>query len=71
LGRLFGHGAGDLGNAVADADDRGLACAIEESASVGCVNPAAFAADSNRKGLAEIARKERRFRRHAMSRVKL
>jgi hypothetical protein len=57
--RLFGHGAADFGDTVADTDDGGLAGGVEETAAVGGDDPAAFAA--NRYGIifAKIAGKKR------------
>jgi len=57
--RLLGHGAADFGDAVADADDGGLAGGVEVVAAVGGDDPAAFAADGDRIVLAKIAGKKR------------
>jgi predicted metalloprotease with PDZ domain len=57
---LLGHGAADFGNAVADADDSGLAGGVEVAAAVGGDDPAALAANGDRIIFAKIAGKERR-----------
>ena len=57
--RLLGHGAADLGDTVADADDGGLAGGIEIAAAVGGDDPAAFTADGDGIIFAKIAGKER------------
>jgi len=57
--RLLGHGAADFGDAVADADDRGLAGGVEVAAAVGGGDPAAFAADGDGIVFAKIAGKKR------------
>ena len=57
--RLFGHGAADFGDSVADADDGGLAGGVEVAAAVGGDDPAAFAADGDGIILAKIAGKKR------------
>jgi hypothetical protein len=54
---LFGHGAANLWNAVADADNRGLAGSVQIAAAVGGDYPTAFAAHRNRILLSEIAGK--------------
>ena len=57
--RLFGHGTADFLDAVANADDGGLAGGVEVAAAVGGDDPAAFATDSDGIILAKIAGKER------------
>ena len=54
---LFGHGAANLRNAVADADNRGLPGSVQIAAAVGGNNPTAFAAHGNRILFSEIAGK--------------
>jgi hypothetical protein len=56
---LLGHGLADFGDAVADADDGGLAGGVEESAAIGGDDPGTFAAHGDRVILAKIAGKER------------
>ena len=56
--RLLGHGATDFGDAVADADDGGLAGGVEVAATVGGGDPAAFAANGDGIILAKIAGKK-------------
>lgn len=58
LGGLRGHGVGDGLDAVADADDSGLARGIEIFLTVGGDDPGAFAANGDGKRFLEIARKE-------------
>lgn len=57
--RLFGHGAADFADTVADADDGGLAGGVEVAAAVGGDDPAAFAADGDGIILAKITGKKR------------
>jgi len=57
--RLFGHGAADFGDPVANADDSGLAGGVEEAAAVGGDDPAAFAANGDGIIFAKIAGKKR------------
>ena len=57
--RLLGHGAADFGDAVADADDGGLAGGVEVAAASGIDDPAALAADGDRIIFAKIAGKKR------------
>jgi hypothetical protein len=71
LRRLLRHGAADFGDAVTDADDRGLARGVEKVAAVGGMNPAAFATHGDGEGLMKISREETCVRRHAMSAAKL
>src|SRR6266852_7823095 len=52
LGGLLRHGAANLRDAVANADDGGLAGGIEEAGSVRGDEPRAFAAKDDGKGLA-------------------
>src|SRR5208283_5405348 len=54
---LFGHGPADLRNAVADADNRGLAGSVQVAAPVGGNYPTAFAAHCHRILFSEIAGK--------------
>ncbi len=58
LRRLFGHRAPDFGDAVADADDGGLAGSVEKPAAVGGENPGAFAANRDRQVFAKISGKQ-------------
>lgn len=64
---LLGHGAADFRDAVADVNDGGLAGGVQEPAAVGGEKPGAFAANSDGKGFAKIARKKRRVWWHACS----
>ena len=64
---LLGHGAADFGDAVADVDDRGLACGIQKTAAIGRNNPAAFAAHGDGIILAEISRENAGVIRHGGS----
>lgn len=57
--RLLGHSAADFGNAVADADDGGLAGGVEVAAAIGGDDPAAFTANGDRIVFAKIAGKKR------------
>ena len=59
LGGLGGHGVGDGWDAVAYADNGGLARGIEIFLAVRGNDPGAFAADSGGQGFFEIAREER------------
>ena len=58
-GSLLGHGLADFGDAVTDADYRGLACGVEVSAPCSIDDPAALAANGDWESFAEIAREER------------
>jgi len=53
---LSRHGGGDLGDAVADVDDRGGTGSVEKFAAVLGIKPAAFATDSDGKSFVEVAR---------------
>jgi len=53
--RLFGHGAADFRDTVADADDSSLAGGVEVAAAVGGDDPATFAANGDRIIFAKIA----------------
>ena len=64
LRRLLGHRSPDFGDAMADADDRGLSGGVQQAPPVGGVDPAAFAANGDGEGLAQISGKERGRRRH-------
>jgi len=55
---LLGHGASDFGDAVANVDHRGLAGGIEIAAAGLVDDRAAFAADGDWVGLAEVPRKK-------------
>src|SRR5208282_798877 len=55
---LLGHRTADFGNAVADVDDRGLACCIEKFTSIRGKKPASFATDGHWDRLVKIARKK-------------
>lgn len=57
--RLFGHGAADFGDTVANADNGGLAGGVKEAAAVGGDDPAAFAANGNGVIFAKITGKKR------------
>ena len=56
---LFGHSAADFQDAVADADNGGLAGGVEVAAAVGGDDPATFAADGDGIIFAKIAGKKR------------
>ena len=57
--RLFGHGAADFGDTVADADNRSLAGGVQVAAAVGVDDPAAFSANGDGIVFPKIAGKER------------
>jgi hypothetical protein len=57
---LFGHGAADFGDTVADTDDGSLAGGIEIAAPVGVYDPTTFAADRYGILFAKVARKQGR-----------
>ena len=63
---LLGHGAADFLHAVPDTDYRGLSGSIQESTALIVDDPAAFAANSDRKSLFEIAGKEPAVCRHEL-----
>jgi hypothetical protein len=65
---LFGHSTADFGNAVPDADYRGLPRRIEKTASALIDDPAAFAAHSNGIVFAKIPRERCGAIRHAWRR---
>jgi hypothetical protein len=67
LRRLLGHGPADFSDAVADTDDGSLPGSVEETASIGCDNPATFSSRRNGKRFLEIAGKKSATRRHEMS----
>ena len=69
LGRLLSHSLADFGDAVADADDGGLAACIEVAAPGLVDDPAAFAADREWILFAEISREERGVLRHDDRRI--
>src|SRR5208283_206832 len=56
---LLRHGAADLWNAVADADNRGLAGSSRIAAAIGGVNPTPLAAHGNGVVFSEVAGEKR------------
>lgn len=64
---LLGHGAANFWNAVADADDGGLAGGVKKTAAIRGNDPAALAADGDRKRLFEIAGEKSAVRGHEIS----
>jgi len=65
---LFGHSTADFGDAVPDADYRGLPRRIEKTAAALIDDPAAFAAHGNGIILAKIPRERCGAIRHAWRR---
>src|SRR5229473_338447 len=66
---LCGHGAADFGDAVADADYRGLAGSVEETAAILIDDPATFATGGDGIRLAKVSREEGGVGRHGDRRI--
>ena len=64
---LLGHSAADFRHSIPDAYNRSLPGSIQEAPAIRRNDPAAFAANGNRKSLFEIAGKKSAVRRHEMS----
>ena len=64
---LLGHGTADFLHAMADADHGSLPGRVQESTALLVRNPAALAANGNRKSLFEIAGKKPAIHIHGMS----